>query len=76
MKKRKLLIAVFILSVLSLLISVKLFWNTAIFVDEYNLSPAIVNGGDFWISMDWVRLFLLLLLCILSGIGIFKSDKE
>lgn len=76
MKKRKLLIAVFILSIFSLLISVKLFWNTAIFVDEYNLSPAIVNGGDFWLSMDWVRLFLLLLLCVLSGIGIFKSDKE
>ncbi|WP_055668597.1 hypothetical protein [Desnuesiella massiliensis] len=76
MKKRKLLIAVFILSILSLLISIKLFWNTAIFVDEYNLSPAIVNGGDFWLSMDWVRLFLLLILCILSGIGIFRSDKE
>lgn len=76
MKKRKLLIAVFILSILSLLISVKLFWNTAIFVDEYNLSPAIVDGGEFWLSMDWVRLFLLLMLCILSGIGIFRSDKE
>lgn len=76
MKKRKLSIAVFILSVLSLLISIKLFWNTAIFVDEYNLSPAIVDGGDFWLSMDWVRLLLLLLLCVLSGIDIFKSDKE
>lgn len=76
MKKRKLLIVVFILSILSLLISVKLFWNTAIFVDEYNLSSAIVDGGEFWLSMDWLRLFLLLLLCVLSGIGIFKSDKE
>lgn len=72
--KRKLSILIFVLSFVSLLISVKLFWNLGIFVDEYNLSPDIVNGGEFWSSMDLVRLLLLFLLCILSGINIFKKQ--
>jgi len=73
MGKRKLSVVVFILSLFSLLISLKLFWNLAIFADEYNSSPAIVNGGEFWLAMDWLRLLLLLLLCVVSGISIFKG---
>ena len=69
-------IIVFLLSFFSLIISLKLFWNLGIFVDEYGLSPDIVNGGDFWLSMDWLRLLLLLLLCIVSGISIFKGEQN
>jgi hypothetical protein len=76
MGKRKLSIIVFIFSVLSLLISIKLFWNLAIFADEYNSSPSIVVGGEFWLIMDWLRLLLLLLLCVISGISIFKGKKN
>ena len=72
--EKKLSILIFVLGFVSLLISVKLFWNLGIFVDEYNLSPDIVNGGEFWSSMDLVRLLLLFLLCILSGINIFKKQ--
>jgi len=74
--KRKLSILIFILSFVSLFISVKLFWNSGIFVDEYNLSPDIVNGGEFWSSMDLIRLLLLFLLCVLSGINIFKKQSN
>lgn len=74
--KRKLSILIFVLSLVSLFISVKLFWNLGIFVDEYNLSADIVNGGEFWSSMDFVRLLLLFLLCILSGINIFKKQSN
>lgn len=73
MEKRKLLIIVFLLSVVSLLISLKLFWNLGVFVDEYNLSPNIVNGGDFWLYMDWLRLLLLFLLAVVSGLGLLKK---
>lgn len=74
--KKILSIFVFSLSLLSLLISLKLFWNMGIFVDEYGLSPDIVNGGDFWLLMDWLRLLLLFLLCVISGVSIFRSyDK-
>ncbi len=75
MGKRKLSITLFLLSLFSLLISLKLFFNLGIFVDEYGLSPDIVNGGDLWLTMDWLRLLLLLLLCVVSGISIFR-DKQ
>lgn len=67
------MITLFIISFVSLLISLKLFWNMGIFVDEYNLSPSIVNGGDFWLTMDWMRLLLLFVICIITGFGIFKK---
>lgn len=70
--KKNLSIIVFLLSFVSLVISIKLFWNSGIFVDEYNLSTSIVNGGDFWVMMDWLRLILLFLLSVISGINIFK----
>lgn len=76
MGKRKLSIIVFSLSLFSLLISLKLFWNLGVFVDEYSLSPDIVNGGDFWLAMDWFRLLLLLLLCVVSGISIFSGKQN
>ncbi|MGG4264261.1 hypothetical protein [Peribacillus simplex] len=55
MGKRKLSITVFLLSLSSLLISLKLFWNLGIFVDEYGLNADIVNGGDLLLTMDWLR---------------------
>lgn len=70
------MILLFIISFASLLISLKLFWNFGIFVDEYNLNPAIVNGGDFWLMMDWVRLLLLFVLSMITGIGIFKKETR
>ncbi|PGS53689.1 hypothetical protein [Bacillus sp. AFS041924] len=76
MGKQKLSITVFLLSLFSLLISLKLFWNLGNFVDEFGLSPNIVNGGDFWLTMDWLRLLLLLLLCVISGISIFSAKKK
>ncbi|GIO96008.1 hypothetical protein J14TS5_10940 [Paenibacillus lautus] len=66
MNKRILSILVFSLSLLSLLISLKLFWNMGIFVDEHGLSPDIVNGGGFWLLMNWLRLGLLFLVCVIS----------
>lgn len=76
MGSRRLSITVFGLSIISLLISLKLFWNSAIFVDEYNVSPDIVHGGDFWLLMDWLRLLLLLLLSIVSGMSILKGKQN
>ncbi|MGG0175147.1 hypothetical protein [Gottfriedia acidiceleris] len=76
MGKRKLSITVFLLSLFSLLISLKLFLNLGIFVDESGLSPNIVNGGVLWLTMDWLRLLLLLLLCVVSGINIFSAKQK
>lgn len=76
MGNRGLTMAVFLLSLFSLLISLRLFWNLGIFVDEHGLSPDMVNGGTFWLAMDWLRLLLLLLLCIVSASSIFRAIKN
>ena len=63
---------IFIISLVSLLISLKLFWNMGVYVDEYGSSPVLVCGGDFWLYMDWLRLGLLFVLCVISGYNLFK----
>ena len=74
--KRMLMTVLFIMSLTSLIISLKLFWNMGVFVDEYNLNPAVVNGGDFWLTMDWVRLLLLFVLSMITGFGAFKKESR
>jgi hypothetical protein len=76
MRKRILSITVFLLSFFSLLISLKIFYNVAIFVDENGLSPDIVDGGNFWLTMDWLRLLLLSVLCVVSGISSFTNKQN
>ena len=65
-------IIIFILSLLSLTISLKLFWNMGVYADEYGSSPVLVSGGWFWLYMDWIRLGLLLVLCVTSGFKLVK----
>ena len=76
MKGKILNTSIFILSLICLLISIKLFWNMGIYVDEFNTSPDVVLGGSLWLTMDWVRLIFSAILCALSFINLFKkSDK-
>lgn len=74
MKEKTLKISIFVLSFVCLIISLKLFWNLAIYVDEFNTSPDVVLGGEFWLSMNWLKLFLSGAICLLSGISLF-NDK-
>lgn len=71
MKIRILLGLNIILCMVCLFISCRIFWNMGIFVDEYNLSPDIVVGGDIWLMMDWLRLFLLFIILMFSAIIFF-----
>lgn len=64
-----------VLQVVCLLISLKLFWNTAVFVDEYNLSPDIVLGGEGWLIMSWTVLGLLAAIIILTAITIIHKKN-
>lgn len=52
MKNKFLNTSIFILSLITLLISLKLFWNMGIYVDEFNTTPRVVCGGDLWLYMD------------------------
>ena len=68
--------AIFILSVLSLIISLVIFGNIGHYVSDYGTSTSVVYGGDFWNIMDWLRLLLLLIVSILSGVSLFKERKD
>lgn len=76
MVRKMLAISVFVLSAFSLLISLKLFWNMGIYVDEHGTSADVVNGGKFWLLMDWLRLLFLFLLCILSGAAVIRAFRR
>ena len=62
-----------ICSAIAFIISLRLFWNMGIYVDEYNTNPAVVCGGELWLYMDWLRLGLLGLITLLSGIKLFQK---
>jgi len=66
---------IFVLSFISLLISLKIFWNIAIYIDDFGASPSAIYGGDFWLNMEWFCLGLLLVLCVISGLNLFKRSK-
>lgn len=76
MKSKGLSIGIFILSIISLLISLKLFYNMGVYVDDYNTSPDIICGGKFWLYMDWLRLGISAIICVLVGINIFSRKNE
>ena len=65
-------VILFVVSFLTFLISVKLFWNMGVYVDEAGTSPDKVCGGDFWLYMDWLRLLLLLAISAIT----FKNRKK
>lgn len=75
MKRKVVKSAIFILSIICLIISLKLFWNIGIYSDEFNTSPEVILGGDFWLYMNWLRLGFIALICILSGINLFSKNK-
>ena len=74
MEKEKLPRAVlFAVPFLAFLISVKLFWNMGVYVDEAGTSPDKVCGGDFWLYMDWLRFLLLLTVSAITFKNIFEK---
>ncbi|MFD2046564.1 zf-HC2 domain-containing protein [Ornithinibacillus salinisoli] len=72
-EKRGLNIVIFVLSFISLVISLKVFWNIAIYVDDFGASPVAVYGGDFWLYMAWLRLALLAIITFISGMKLFSK---
>ena len=66
-------IVLFAVTFLTLIISVKLFWNMGVYVDEAGTSPDKVCGGDFWLYMDWLRLLLLLAISAITFKNIFEK---
>lgn len=76
MKKRTTRLILFLCSAAALVISARLFWNMGVYVDMAGETPAAVSGGGFWLAMDWLRLFLLLAMTVLTGAELWKEDKK
>lgn len=76
MKNRIGILIIFICSLITLVISVKLFVNMGIYVDETNTTPSIVYGGDFWLYMAWFGLFLSCITTLVSGIILLKKSSS
>ena len=76
MKKRTTRLILFLGSAAALMISARLFWNMGVYVDMAGETPAVVSGGGFWRAMDWLRLFLLLAMTVVSGVELWKEDKK
>ena len=66
-------IVLFAVTFLTFIISVKLFWNMGVYVDEAGTSSDKVCGGDFWLYMDWLRLLLLLAISAITFKNIFEK---
>jgi len=76
MRKRYMDFIIFIFSTISLLISIKLFWNMGGYIDEYGVSADIISGGNFWASMDLLRVIILGALFIISLLRLFKQQDK
>lgn len=64
---------IFISGLVSLIISLILFYNQGIFCDEYNLSPDVIYTSELYSNLDWLRLGLLSIIIIVSLINIIKG---
>jgi len=75
MRGKSLNLAIFLLSFIFLIISMKLFCNMGVYVDEVSTSPDIVLGGSFWLYMYWLRLGALGIITVLSGLSLRSKSK-
>lgn len=72
LKKNLISVVILVLSVVTLYISMRLFWNMGVFVDENNTSPGKVYGGNFWLAMEWLQFLLLAIIAMLAAVNIFS----
>lgn len=76
MRKKVVPLIVFVCSLAALWISANLFYNMGIYVDEHNTTPSVVYGGNFWLIMSWLRLGLLGIITVVSGIQLVEKIIE
>jgi len=67
---------IFGLSLISFLISLVLLVNLGIYADNYGSSPVLVAGGWFWLYTDWIRLGVLFLICLITGLRLISKKNK
>lgn len=58
----------FCFSLFAFIVSLVLFRNLGVYVNEYGSSPVLVFGGWFWLWMNVARLAVLFIICLISGV--------
>lgn len=76
MKKKIIPAIVFVCSLVIFVISANLSYQMGIYVDEYNTTPSVVYGGEFWLMADWLRLALAGIMTLLSGGLLLKKGQK
>ena len=66
---------IFLASVIALFVSIILLWKFGAYELSYGNSTVVIDGGWFLISMNAIRLIALCVLCIISGIRLFRTKK-
>lgn len=69
-------ICIFVLSLLCSIISFQLFYNIAVFADEFATSPISIYGGELENLTSWIQLLFTTLVTILSGIHLYYDIKH
>ena len=75
MKRRSSDIIIFILSLIALIISLVLLKMFGAYEIQYGNGTLVVDGGWFMIIMNILRVTILFVLCVFSGIRMFKKPK-
>ena len=75
MKKRLGDAFIFALSLIALIISLILLRLYGAYEIEYGGGTLVVDGGRFMLFMNILRISVLLVLCVLSGIRLWKKSK-
>lgn len=73
---KKISMILFIASILCFIIYCKNFIDLGGFVDENNISPDIVLGGNVYMYMDWIGLLISAILVALTFINIFNAPPK
>ena len=73
MRKYILNLILFIISAICFGIHSKLMYNTGYFCDDYNLSPDIIYGGNFYLMLNWLEWILLAVICLVLLINFILS---
>ena len=75
MKRQTSDIVIFLFSLLALIISVVLLYRYGAYEIEYGGGTLVVDGGWFMIAANMIRLAVLVVLCIITGVRLYKGKK-
>ena len=73
LKKRAVLLFLFVFLLLSFWISGRLMWNQGLLLDGRNMGIADIYYGEWDCAMDWLRYALL---AVLTGIALVEGIKR